>query len=74
VRALKRIKLVWQVRGVTDEFGCSDENGFYPGPSHPGLIPRGGFIPGGGGYMRTHMAIYAHLHLKYAFWVFGHVF
>ena len=45
VRTLKCIMLLWQVRGVTDEFGCFGEgptNGFYPGPSPPGLIPGGG--------------------------------
>jgi len=45
--------LVCQARGVTDEFGCSDEgpaNGFYPDPSPAGLIPEAGFIPGGSGY------------------------
>ena len=44
VRTLKRIMLVWPVRGMTDDFGCSGEgptNGFYPGPSPPGLIPGG---------------------------------
>ena len=44
VRTLKCIMLLWQVRGVTDEFGCFGEgptNGFYPGPSPPGLIPGG---------------------------------
>ena len=31
--------------GVTDEFCCFGEgptNGFYPGPSPPGLVPGGG--------------------------------
>ena len=57
--------LLWQVRGVTDEFGCFGEgptNGFYPGPSPPGLIPGGGFVPGGGGY---HFQSY----LVHCFWL-----